>query len=239
MREYTGEEGLRALYCHVRDILNYAQLEQLAGVPVFLSGPHSDGKLRVQEHSFGYYNPAFITWFESEFLPSRNDRPYLALTRPLYDQYVRNMARAYHRAFVGWSENLPHFAQERAYLLEMIDGTRPWSYMGARFQDNTIKAIFDIDIPGEGLNSYHLSTALRFWQRRSIDGTADQMFGALETLIGLYDPEWLDAAPKPSRAKPILPPPEIAISAMPDPSKPWLPEPYGENFFLNSVVVIE
>lgn len=239
MREYTGEEGLRALYCHVRDIVSYGQIEEMAGIPVFLKGPHEEGKLRVREHSFGHYNPAFIDWVQKELLPAPDDSVYLAATKPIYNQYIRRMARAYHRAFVGWSWNHHHFARERAYLLEMISGERPWSYMGARFQAWDVQSIFGVDIEAEDLNDHHFATALRFWQRRSIDGTADQMFDVLEQAMSIYDADWLTQAPPPPDMRPYLVPVGGEIAQPLDPSKPFLPEPTGGEFFLNDVVVIE
>ncbi|MDH5541129.1 MAG: toll/interleukin-1 receptor domain-containing protein, partial [Rhizobacter sp.] len=141
MRKYTGEEGLRALYCRFREVISYGQAQSMADVPVFLSGPHVGGKLRVREPTFGHYNPAFIAWAEANLLPQPSDSAYLAITRPIFEQFMRRQARAYHRAYVGWSLNLPHFDQERRYLMEMIDGSRPWSYLGARFQADTMKAV--------------------------------------------------------------------------------------------------
>lgn len=239
MREYTGEEGLRALYCHVRDIFSYGHIEELAGMPVFLSGPHGDGKLLVREHTFGHYNPEFIDWVVEELLPQTTDGVYLAATQPIYDAYIRRMARAYHRIFVGLSHNLPHFDQERQYLLDMIAGRRDWSYLGARWQAGNIRGILGVDLAAEDLNWYHADTAIRFWQRRSIDGTADKMFAALEDVMTIFDPQWLAGAPRPPGEPPYLPPPGTPITQPRDINKPWLPKPKGPELFLNDVVVIE
>lgn len=239
MRKYTGEEGLRALYCHVRDMLSYGRMEEMAGMPVFLSGPHGNGKLRVRENTFGYYNPEFIVWTEKNLLPQPEDTAYIASTQQIFDQFVRRQARAYHRAYVAWAHNLPHFERERQYLMEMIAGRRPWSYLGARYQASEMKSILDIDVEREQLNWYHLDTALRFWQRRSIDGTADEFFHALETLLALYDREWLGNALRLAGKAPHLPPPGTPITQVRDPSKPWLSAPSGPPLTFNDEMIIE
>lgn len=239
MRQYTGEEGLRALYCHIRDIVSYAQIEEMAGMPVFLQGPHGDGKLRVREHDFGYYNPKFIEWAVDNLLPKPKDTAYREITQPIFDQFVRRMARAYHRIYVGFSHNLHHFDQERQYLMDMIAGERDWSYMGARWQARDMREILGVDLEAEELNSHHASTAIRYWQRRSIDGSAGVVFDALESILRIYDSDWLASAPRPAGAPPHLPSPGTPVKQPRDASKRMLPEPQGPEIILNDVVVIE
>ncbi len=239
MRKFTGEEGLRALYCRVRDSVNYRRIEQLAGMPVFVSGPHKDYKLYVRENDFGHYNPEFLVWAQKNLLPRKNDALYIATTKPLYDKFMRRMSHAYHRTYVQWSRNLDHFEKERRYLVDMIAGKRPWSYLGARWQVDSLKTILDLDVERENLNEHHVATALRFWQRRSIDGTADEFFAALEAMLAIYDPDFLASAPRPAGSAPHLPRPGAIPEPRSDPKRPWLPEPTGPNMFLNDVVVIE
>ena len=193
----------------------------------------------MQENSFGYYNPEFLKWAQKKLLPKKNDAIYIGATKPLYDKFVRNMARAYHRSYVQWSHNLGHFEKERRYLTAMIEGKRSWSYLGGRWQNDTIKSILGMDVEGEKLNWYHVDTALRFWQRRSIDGTSDEFFASLEALLAVYDPDFIRTANRPAGKAPHLPPPGAIADPVLDPQKPWLPEPTGDNIILNDVVVIE
>jgi hypothetical protein len=110
---------------------------------------------------------------------------------------------------------------------------------GARFQDGSLRAILGIDVEREQLNWYHLDTALRFWQRRSIDGAADEFFNALETLLARFDADWLAQAPRPGGGPPHLPPPGSPIAQVRDSAKPWLPELSGPNQVFNDEMVIE
>jgi len=239
MKAYTGEEGLRALYCNLRDVVSYERLEEMAGIPIFLKGPHNNHKLRVQEPTFGYYNPEFIRWATYNLLPGKDDTAYRTVTQPIYDRHMKKMARAYHRTYVQWSRNLDHFEKERRYLIAMIEGTRPWSYMGARWTDKDLRTILNLDVRNENLNPHNVQAALRFWQRRSIDETADDFFAALETMLAIYDPDYLAKAPRPAGTVPHLPPPGHIRDPILNLEKPWLVEPAGPNYHLNDVVVIE
>lgn len=71
------------------------------------------------------------------------------------------------------------------------------------------------------------------------DGSADEVFHALENLLSIYDPGWLASAPQPAGAAPHLPPPGTLITQPLDPDKPLLPEPRHPEIFLNDLVVIE
>ncbi len=225
MHDLIGGEGLRSLHCTLRGVLGVAELEAFAGIPAFLDGPHGQGDLRLHATRFGAYNPSMVAWVQDELLPDASDTDFIGRTQWIYDQSIRSMARAYHRSYVQLSHNLWHFDQERRYLVEMIDGRRPWASMGARFQEDTLRAVLDLDIRAERLNWYHVDTAIRYWQRRSIDGSADEVFHALESLLSLYDPDFLDHAPRPAGTAPHLPPPDVVIARPADPSKPGLPEP--------------
>lgn len=225
MHNFVGGEGLRSLYCTLRGVFGVAELEALAGLPAFLAGPHDDGDLRLHANRFGAYNPSMVRWVETNLLPDASDTDFIARTQWIYDRSIRQMARAYHRSYVQLSHNLQHFDQERRYLMDMINGDRPWAYMGARFQVDTLRAVLDLDIQAEDLNWYHVDTAIRYWQRRSIDGSADEVFQALETLLSLYDPDFLVFAPRPAGTAPHLPPFGAGIAQPVDPGKPWLPEP--------------
>jgi hypothetical protein len=236
MREYTGEEGLRALYCYVRDFVDYEKLEVLAGIPVFVSAPHTDYQLRFQEDRFGHYNRDFVLWAQSNLLPSPNDAAFIEMTQPSYNKYLRRMARAYHRTYVQLSNNLGHFKRERQYLMEMIEGTRPWSYLGARWQAEDLRRILNLDVEAEELNWYHVDTAIRFWQRRSIDQTADAFFAGLERLMAIYDKAYLDSAPRPAGNAPHLPPPGAISDLDLNPAGPSLPEPQGPNLRIDNLL---
>jgi len=203
MREYTGEAGVRALYCFARDILSYRSIETLFGEPVFLSGPHSNGYLYVQKQTFGHYNPAFVDWVKDKLVPEANDQAYIASTQPLYDKHLKNLMRAFYRTYVQFTHYPEPFMHERQLLSDITEGRREAIYMGARWQDNTMRELIGLDGYAEGLNWGNLSVALRFWQRRSLDGTADNFFQLMDHVISTYDPQWHMTTPK---AKGPLPP---------------------------------
>ena len=230
----TGDEGLRSMYCRLRGTLSYAQLERLSGMPVFLSGPHGGGKLKLRADTFGHYNPAFVRWAADTFVPAPQDGEYVAVSQAVYDKALRQQARAYYRAYVAWTQHPQGFAVERAYLMDMLAGRRPWAFMGARWQDEDLKALLGVDLESEGLNGYLVTTGLRFWQRRSIDGTADDVFALLDKLLAVHDAAWRAKAPQP--ASPHLAPLDAPVTP---PTERWLSAPVEPNDVLNKELVIE
>ena len=124
-----GIDGTRSRYCNISREVPYTVLEELSGLAAFLDGPHSGGKLNLTDkRRFGRYNPALVSWVTRNVVPGPGDKVYIALTQSLYDRYVRNIARAFHRTYVLWSRNAAAFRAEGEVLLQMINGARPWNF---------------------------------------------------------------------------------------------------------------
>ncbi len=226
MREYIGEAGVRALYCFASNILSYRSVEKLFGGPVYLKGPHHDGRLYVQADSFGHYNPDFVDWVGQKLLPKQKESTYVASTQALYDKHMKNLIRAFYRTYVQFSLHPEPFIYERQFLAEMIEGKRPWSYMGARWQENTMRDLINLDPNAEALNFGNVSVALRFWQRRSLDNTSENFFKLIDQIAMIYDTDWHSNTAKPVTGLP-------SSNETTNWSSSLLPVPSGENFLLN------
>ena len=196
--QLDGVKGLRSSYCSIRTSVNLRRLEMMAGVPFFRSSPHRGESITIDsKRSFGHYNPQMIDWVARNLIPTEDDRSYLRITRPIYDRYLAQLAQAYHRTYVQWSRHARYFRAERQILIDIINGRRQWEFMGGRWQSSELISKLDLDVDRENLDWYHVNTALRYWQRRSIDSTASQVFAALEKLLRVYDPDFLASAPLP------------------------------------------
>src|SRR5688572_10695503 len=63
--DYFPGGGMRIFYCHLKTIAAYDAIQKAAGMPIFLSGPHTPTQLLLdQETKFGHYNPEFVRWLK-------------------------------------------------------------------------------------------------------------------------------------------------------------------------------
>ena len=77
-------------------------------------------------------------------------------------------------------------------------------FRGAHYQEDWLIATLALDVKQEGLDWYHVNTALRYWQRRAIDGTADSVFGLLDKMLRSYDASYLSGAQRPEGGLPRI-----------------------------------
>jgi hypothetical protein len=179
--------GLRGLYCHIKPKINYQKLQELAGKPIFLKGPHSKTELNLDsKYEFGYYNPEFVQWFNNEVVGTITKNPALVkATQPIYDQYIKNQVRSYYLVYlvINSSPRLRE-AQKLKYLELMETQTLPEMYLQEQFRE------FADEFASKDFSWYETNTAGGFWIRRSIDGTDQYFIEILDQLIEAFDPEF-------------------------------------------------
>jgi hypothetical protein len=205
--------GMRTFYCYLRARAGgFAELERVAGMPVFLAGPHQGGKLDLQSaSSFGHYNPDFVRWLGRAAIPSPGDATFRAATQPIYRARVQPLARIYYVTYVklhDWPGFLTH---EKGALLSRMrsEGKRRPHELGAGWYEkyalfmnpgyfahaNDESWLMEHGFDG-GWDCNLVKTAVGFWIRRSIDGTDQLFFADLEQLLRTYDADFL-ANPRP------------------------------------------
>src|SRR5690554_17482 len=202
--DYFPNGGILIFYCHVQEFATYDQIETILDMPVFLSGPHLDGKLDHQSRtSFGYYNPEFVRTIATWALPAARDKQLLRGTQSIYDRGIQPLARTYWATYQKLKAN-PHYwdAQQseiQSYLAG--DGLPEFYYdkyfvfMNEEFianRDKPIDYFYDRGFDG-AYDGNVVKSAVGFWIRRSIDGTADEFARGLEQLLALYDPSMVAA----------------------------------------------
>ena len=194
--------GLRGLYCHVKQYLNYEWVQSLTMEEIFHKGPHSRSHLDLKsQFEFGYYNADFIKGFREEIIMHfTSDADFRATTQIQYDQHLKKMVRSYHRAYkfldagTKWVVNrsdvesngaapvyLDPETVRRNYISHLENKTLPKHYFFEIFRQPS-----DI-IAGDGDEWINVSTALGWWIRRSIDETAIEFFQVLELFMETYD----------------------------------------------------
>jgi hypothetical protein len=199
--------GARVFYAKMKPIMNLDVMKSLSPEPVFLSGPHGSD-FNFSASDFGHYNPRFLDWAQRYAVPAADDPVLRQFTQPMYDRYIRALARGYYDTY--------HYLQQQPDVLarvvrgyqEVVDTDRKRGLKSSGIP-SLYRQAFDQYArsygkrgwfsrpaqPGTDLDFYYAGTAAGFWVRRTIDGTAQKWYQLLENLIGTYDPRWLRKDP--------------------------------------------
>jgi hypothetical protein len=177
------EKGLRGFYCHLQRTLNYSQLPKLAKLPIFTQGPHSDSQLNLTaKDNFGHYDKNFVLWLKDNFIPAAQDPDFRKLTQPLYEQYIKKLARTFYEVHKYLHDNPDYLEQEKqAYLALLTTRTLPDCCYETKYQ-LTFQYLID-----QGYDAQETVVAVAFWLRRAIDGTDQAWLLGLKQLLDTYD----------------------------------------------------
>ena len=192
------EYGFRSKYKIANSILNQDTniinvLSEIFTTPVFIRGPHLNGMNFGDKTSFGYYNPEFIeklTVITNELL---DNSIYKELLRPIYKNYLSEMAYAYRAAyevFKSYKMNNPNRLEDatRNYLYQISIGDETGEDVFgvlSQLETHYPEQYDSYNLSGRGANIrdyYNFYTAINFWGRRDIDGTFEKI-GELLNLV--------------------------------------------------------
>ncbi len=186
--DYWPRGGIQIAYYHLATFASYETLSRLSPYPVFLSGPHGTRRLNLDARfTFGHYNPEFLRWFQDHLMEILEERTFVQATAELFRNYLGGTAMAYRDAYLVLSEH----PKEMNVLLEdyktrMNNRTLPagyfynlaWQEAADRFPSlKKLYATYDSNVA---------APAVFFWLRRHIDGTHQQVFSILESVLGAY-----------------------------------------------------
>lgn len=179
--DYFPNGGMRIFYCHVKNRMNYAQLRELAGIPIYLKGPHTDYRLNLNARfEFGYYNPEFVSWLIKNALPAAQDPEFRRLTQTIYEQNIRLTAQTYYIVYKDLQANPDYLQAELAKYEKLIQKRTLPEFYGEEYY--YFSGLYE-----KGYDGNVAQRAVLFWLRRFMDGTAKTFFAGLEQLINLYD----------------------------------------------------
>jgi len=198
--DYFPDGGMRNFHCHVRTLVSYTKLQQLAGLAAFRQGPHSRDQLNLRSStSFGRYDPAFVRWLSNHLIPGPRLRRQ---TQPIYDKHVRPLARIFYLTHRKLHSSPTYLEQEKARYLKLVrSGLLPSGYLEQYFYFMNPGYL---DNPEGGFNYFQrrgfdggvdgnvVKTCIAFWIRRSIDGTSADFFAGLRRLLAAYDAAFLE-----------------------------------------------
>jgi hypothetical protein len=197
--DYFPDGGLRILWCHARDTLTGVQVAELAGTPIWASGPHKKGvALDLTNHAtFGHYDPAFVKKLPQIAVPGATDPKFREATQATYDAVLKSRARNAWAVHEKLSKDTACAKRERdAYVANMKSErpnegyyerwydflTPPFCSGGEEEGHGTAETPFDGNVT---------KTLTGFWLRRQLDGTEAHWVEALRTVLQTYDASWL------------------------------------------------
>jgi hypothetical protein len=199
--DYFPNGGLRNFACHIQSVAAYAVLGRQSGLKIFLSGPHSNGRLVLgSRNSFGHYNPKFVSWAVDNLVPGAHDLTFRAATQPTYNKYVAPLATSFFATYRKIQREPQCFEREKAdYVAMLKKGAVPPEYYERYFEFMEEQYCRQRNPPGfmapaggtlgGGYNGNVVKTCVAFWIRRSIDGTMPEFYRGLAKLVKAYDPK--------------------------------------------------
>lgn len=201
--DYHPDGGMRIFACHLFSLVPYAQFRKQAGMPIFVSGPHSPAALALDSaHEFGHYSPAFVRWLGEHAVPGADEPGFRRATQPLYDQYVKPLATTFYVTYQKARAEPDCFEREERKFRRLLKARKlPRDYYEKYFY--FMNPLF-CGNPDGGFDYFHkrgfdgghdgnvVKTCVGFWLRRSLDGTADDFHRGLEKLLRAYDPAVLE-----------------------------------------------
>lgn len=195
--DYFPNGGMLSFYCHAKTFLNVQDLQKLAAMPIFISGPHQNNQLDLQvANDFAHYNPEFVLWLVDHMIPAAKDEDLQRLTQPLYDQYVKTLARTYYRTYQALQNQPDYLRSETEQYANLVENHNLPMYHYEKYYD--FAGLHEIGYDGNVVKG-----AVAFWIRRSIDNTIGEFFLGLEKLLNTYDVAFLQKE-KPSTSPKTL-----------------------------------
>jgi len=194
--------GIQDFYCHLKEFASISELESYFGESIFLSGPHIPGHLVLDDrYKFGHYNPRFPNFLAQTLIPASKDSGFKTITEPIYDSYIKNLARTFYATYKKLHSNPIYLVKERIRynrlrserILDPYYFEKYKSFMHPQFSDDEDEKLAskfatlpeDINFDGN-----IVKTCVAFWIRRSIDQSDKAFMEGLTLLLITYDPNY-------------------------------------------------
>jgi hypothetical protein len=167
----------RMLYCYLSSLVSLDQLQKLAGLPVFASGPHKEKLDLFSRKSFGRYNKDFANWILNKVVPVLIEPSFRAANQETFNAYLKpsllKMRAAMLYAIMDWG---------RLRTIASVYEKQLNSPEGVESAFNTLYPLMS-----ESPNPLSCTPeAVGFWVRRSIDGTIEPFMVSLTAILNAY-----------------------------------------------------
>jgi hypothetical protein len=189
--ETFHEDGILHLFNQFVSAIDPDMIEILVRQPLFLEGPHYPGGIVTQsQFEFGHYDPAAVRSVTREFRKLLTPEMVEA-TRPLYDAKFRSMAHHFQESLLYWHKNPDELERQKTvYLKHLEEQTLPEFYY--LLDGNLAEGLMNNYSDNWTEQSCYL-TGLRFWLRRSCDGTFPEFADLLQNVVAAYEPNYYSA----------------------------------------------
>jgi hypothetical protein len=200
--DYFPDGGIQSLWCHRPARITIAAIRTLAGVDIWMSGPHPKEDLALSEpNTFGHYNPAFVRWLVDHAGPSPRESAARRATQASYDANLKPLAEIFWATLGKARRERECFDREKTAYGDAItrkklpkDYYERWFYfMNSHFCDKPKKSeswLMSNGLDG-GVSGNVTKTVVGFWLRRALDGTMETFAEGLQKVIASYQPELL------------------------------------------------
>ncbi|MDH4227601.1 MAG: hypothetical protein OEV59_07650 [Deltaproteobacteria bacterium] len=165
----------KGLSCYFKKFI--PDMENFAGMPMFVPKPNPDGMKLAPEDDFRHYNKDFVVWLRKNFVPAAKNPVFRRATQFNYDVNLREDVRKYYESH-EWLVSNPDY---KLLLADLKGQNKP---LVAHKRLSSL-----LDWRPEG----------KFWVRRTIDGTEAELFKGVLLLLETYDTSYLEVSRK-SRA---------------------------------------
>ncbi len=198
--DYFPTGGMLNFACHLRSLTSLSELVEHAGRQPFVSGilraPKSKGE-------FAHYDSTFVAWAATHLIPGASDARTREALQPVYDRYVRFLARTFAVTRHRLDEESSCAAREKDAYQALIakqrvprDYYERWFYfMNPRFCEarSPKQAVMMDEGMDGGWDGNVVKSCVGFWLRRELDGTAAQFKAGLWRLLETHDPNFAKA----------------------------------------------
>ena len=121
IKSWVPERGVRGRYA-IAKYLAKSILEQIIGVKVYKSGPHTNNINLSSSNDFGKYNPKFLRKINKRLSKLYKKKKFVKNTQALYDQEFKNYLRVYYLSYQH-IQSIDHKAISNKYQ-EIIRNTK-------------------------------------------------------------------------------------------------------------------
>ena len=185
--------------------LTFGRLRKLSRMDIWKTYRHQEERpfhrSGIPDGEFANYNPSFVRWASSTFIPARNDSGFRRKTQSRYDFCIAKDARSAWQALqvIKADTECRDLLVERFRRDSAHDRAAPtWkTWQRYCFADGEEKLPLSAFTSDAAKRAKFYTGDIGFWLRREIDGSRREFESGLKTLLRTYDSGWLARGDEP------------------------------------------
>ena len=186
--DYWPDGGIRNVGGHLASLISLSDLEKMLPCPLYVSGPHHDGEWDLYSGDYGHYNPEAIHYLSNLAKKVTSDKKFVAASKPLVDKYLYRQMLCMMVLHDAMYDEALFDEDYRDYLFNNVIENYGYSDEESWFLSNIY--IDEVNNDDSYLFWNFNYEFFYWWARRWQDGTIDQFYDALSTVLTAYHPEY-------------------------------------------------